>query len=105
MREDRFISPEPLPEGIERELLVILMEECAEVTQRASKALRFGVSEVQPGQPHTNAERLTDEIGDLIAVLARLTDEGGILNPVLIENAATKKEAKLEKYLQSDPRP
>jgi len=47
---DKFITPCELPTEYEREVLTILMEECAEVIQRASKALRFGLDEVQPEQ-------------------------------------------------------
>jgi hypothetical protein len=32
-------------------LMTIAMEECAEVAQRVSKAVRFGMEEIQPGQP------------------------------------------------------
>lgn len=39
-------------------LLSILAEECCEVGQRVSKALRFGLDEVQPGQDLSNAERI-----------------------------------------------
>jgi hypothetical protein len=34
----------------EQHLLTILAEECGEVVQRASKAIRFGLDESQPGQ-------------------------------------------------------
>jgi len=50
-------------------LLTILAEECAEVAQRATKALRFGLEEVQEGQDLTNAERLADELDDLLGVV------------------------------------
>jgi NTP pyrophosphatase (non-canonical NTP hydrolase) len=49
-------------------LLVILAEECAEVAQRASKAVRFGLLEVQPGQQENNVRRLERELADLLAV-------------------------------------
>jgi len=38
-----------------------LAEECAEVSQRATKALRFGLTDPkgsEPDQPYTNQERL-----------------------------------------------
>jgi NTP pyrophosphatase (non-canonical NTP hydrolase) len=50
-------------------LLVIMIEECAEVAQRATKALRFTLDEVQPGQDKTNKQRLLDELTDLMAVV------------------------------------
>ena len=53
-------------------LITIFGEEGSEVAQRASKILRFGVDEVQPGQVKTNAERLVDEYADIIAVAEML---------------------------------
>lgn len=78
----------------EREhLLTILAEECAEVAQRASKALRFGETEIQPGQFLTNRERITVEAIDLLAVLSML----GLGK--YDEQAVKKKQAKVRKYL------
>lgn len=48
-------------------LLTVLSEECAEVVQRASKAARFGLSEIQPGQNDDNRRRLERELADLMA--------------------------------------
>lgn len=42
-------------------LLTIAVEECAEVAQLLSKALRSGVDEVQPGQALTNRQRIRAE--------------------------------------------
>jgi len=56
-------------------LLSCLAEECAEVSQRATKAQRFGFFEIQPGQPLTNHVRLRSEIADLFAVIEMLQDE------------------------------
>jgi len=50
-------------------LLVKAMEECNEIAHRISKALRFGMYEVQPGQPLSNRERIRDEVKDLIVTL------------------------------------
>lgn len=57
-------------------LLVCLIEECAEVQHRASKALRFGLDEVQQGQLFTNTERLEAELADLIFILSELASQG-----------------------------
>jgi len=100
MTDNRFVSPELPPEGVERELLTILAEECCEVGQRVSKALRFGIWEVQPEQKLTNAERIEIELGDLIAVMKRLCDMDILCNDE-IEFAEIKKYKKLEKYMQS----
>lgn len=60
-------------------LMTIAMEECAEVAQRLSKALRFGMDESQASAGHgisgseeealTNAERIRKEYSQLAAVL------------------------------------
>ncbi len=52
----------------EQHLLTVLAEECAEVAQRASKAIRFGIAEVQPGQDLDNKQRLEAELGDLLGM-------------------------------------
>ena len=53
-------------------LLVCLCEECAEVIHRTSKTLRFGLAAVQPGQDRTNAQRVSEEIVDLLAIVDML---------------------------------
>ena len=72
----KFVSPTPMPTAHEHELLTILMEECAEVIVRASRIKRFGVFEVRPGQPKHNAERLSNELGDIMQVMYRLRAHG-----------------------------
>lgn len=62
----------------EEHLLTCLAEECAEVGQRVSKALRFGLDEVQPGQPLRNSDRILEELRDLFAVAEILASEGVI---------------------------
>lgn len=57
-------------------LLSCLVEECAEVIQRATKAQRFGLKEVQPGQDLTNEERLAAELDDLLGTLSLLAEQG-----------------------------
>lgn len=78
-------------------LLTILAEECAEVAQRASKALRFGLGEIQPGQALTNLERIEEELGDLIAV-ARM------LGLAPSERTLADKPAKVERFLDYSER-
>lgn len=39
-------------------LLIKVMEECDEISQRAAKALLFGMYQIQSEQPFTNAERI-----------------------------------------------
>lgn len=98
---ERFITPAPLPSAREREILNIIIEECAEVQHRACKALRFGLSEVQPGQDLTNAERLSDEIGDLGAILC-LANQEGMISEDRILAAGAAKEEKLRTFMQTE---
>ncbi len=79
-------------------LLTILAEECAEIAQRVSKALRFSLAEIQPGQDLTNEERIEGEIHDLIAVAEMLNSEGVMLTWPAPETVAAKK-AKVERFL------
>lgn len=80
------------------ELLVILQEECAEVSQVASKAIRFGMDSTY--QDKSNRARLETEIGDLMAMIKLLTEEGN-LNPDNIIAAADAKLVKVEKFMRN----
>lgn len=80
-------------------LLTILSEECNEIGQRASKAKRFGLNEIQQEQPLTNAERIVQEYADLLAVVEMLVDEGHLVIPDLSEAKAAKKR-KVEEFLR-----
>lgn len=97
----KFISPCAPPEGFAREVLTILIEECAEVIQRATKALRFGLDEVQPGQPWSNNCRMSQEIGDLYATI-NLATKHGLVSPGCITDAMDRKMAKLAIYMQTE---
>lgn len=82
-------------------LLTILGEEGVEVAQRCSKALRFGLGEVQPGQELNNAARIRGEYIDLLAVMRMLVEEGAIA-PVTDDDlpAMEEKRQKVEKFLE-----
>lgn len=78
----------------EREyLLTVLVEECAEVAQRACKAMRFGVAETEPGQPDDNKRRLERELADLVATAELLT-------LTVRDQDKAAKIVKLKKYMQ-----
>jgi NTP pyrophosphatase (non-canonical NTP hydrolase) len=101
MMAEKFISPGTPCTPHQREILDILIEECAEVIQRATKAKRFGLDEVQPGQPHTNAVRLAHEIGDVIAMIALCEEKCGVSRyeqMIGMENKARQ----LAKYMQTE---
>lgn len=96
-------------------LLTVLMEEaaevskeCAELSIRTAKALRFGPLEVQDGQEFTNLHRmqvflakmlteLTEmlAVAEMAGVLPDSTATGLIVSPI-----ATLKKERVEKYLE-----
>jgi hypothetical protein len=78
-------------------LLTTTGEEANEVAQRVSKALRFGLNEVQPDQPLTNAERLVDEFHDLYAMLDWLQREGALPSRIDIKPDHVRMREKREK--------
>lgn len=85
-------------------LLTCLAEECAEVAQRVSKALRFGLDERQADQPDDNAERIRMEMYDLLAVYRMLSEDDWTLPPLhldaeLLDDLVAKKAAKIEKFM------
>lgn len=92
-------------------LFTIVAEEAVEIAQRATKILRFGPQEVQPGrQPHeTNVRRLMEEMADLVATFDMLDQEGhldGLFSnhdPELEARFHSKKE-RIEHYLEYSSR-
>lgn len=55
-------------------LLNLIQEECAEVAQRASKCIRFGLYEAREGKPQ-NIRLLAEELNDLLTVFSMLDEE------------------------------
>jgi NTP pyrophosphatase (non-canonical NTP hydrolase) len=76
----------------DREILLILQEECAEVTQAISKVFRFGVNDEYKGV--TNKQHLEEEIGDLMCMIDLLIDSG-VVNETEILTARREKLQKL----------
>lgn len=60
----------------QRELLYCLIGECNEVSNIATKILRFGLFDVNPNEPNggTNQERLENELGHIQAAVRLLHD-------------------------------
>ncbi len=81
-------------------LLECLSEECNEVGQRVSKALRFGLCEKQRNQPFTNRDRIVGELKDLFAVATILMDEGVIEAFIPAPDEVGAKRAKIERYME-----
>jgi hypothetical protein len=83
-------------------LMTTAAEEACEVGQRITKALRFGMSEIQPGQPLTNAERIVAEFHDLFVMMEWLIAEGRLpADTRLVPDVKTSqaKRAKVEKFM------
>ena len=80
-------------------LLCRLGEEANEVAQRVSKALVFGLDEVQPGQPFTNGDRICHELCDLYA-LVEMLEEAGVLKHVIDIDLIHEKQAKVKQYME-----
>jgi NTP pyrophosphatase (non-canonical NTP hydrolase) len=79
-----------------REVMLILQEECAEVTQAISKCFRFGPDQMKPGKDRTNINMLEEEIGDLFAMVELLTDLDVGVTVEGIQQAKMKKFEKLK---------
>ena len=71
------------------EALTILQEECAEVIQNVSKIKRFGLNEAYTGQ-ETNRIRLEKEVGDVLAMVDFLIQEGVLEQVGLIQSKINK---------------
>jgi len=82
----------------EKEILNILLEECAEVIQAISKIFRFGFESCHPEHPIiTNRVHLTEELGDLYCMMNLLSQRGVVPSDEVIRYSEMKL-AKLKKY-------
>ena len=80
----------------QREILIITQEEAAEVIQEISKVFRFGIDDShRDGMTHR--QRLTTEVGDLLAMIDLMLDSK-MIDPAQLEMAKQAKTAKLRKY-------
>jgi hypothetical protein len=93
-------------------LLTIVTEECAEIAQRCTKALRFGLEQVQQDaddKPEENPERLTNrerilrEYYDLRAVLG-MAGIDAWENSAFSKRCEEEKARKVDRYLQRSKR-
>ena len=81
-----------------REILLILQEECAEVTQAISKCFRFGPDQLKPGKERTNINMLQEELGDLLAMVDLLVEQRVGVDVSGLLNAKYEKMHKLKKW-------
>jgi len=80
---------------IQKEIMAIAQEECAEVVQAISKCFRFGFDSEHNGI--TNHQRLTEEIGDLLCMI-NLLMEKNVIDEIQTQKASYNKRLKLEKW-------
>lgn len=80
----------------QREIMVITQEEAAEVIQEISKIFRFGIDDShRDGMTHR--DRLTTEVGDLLAMIDLMLDSR-VIDPDQVEIAKQAKTVKLRRY-------
>ncbi len=77
------------------ETLVILQEECAEVSQVVSKIHRFGIDNHNPITGESSLETLHKELGDLQCMID-LCIEQGIIKPLRLQHYVKAKRQKLK---------
>ena len=86
-------------------LLVILSEECAELSKEVSKALRFGLNDHEPEKTETNAQRIVSEFNDLVAIIGMLKDIGSLDEKEFVNlKAIEAKQKKVEKWFKYSQR-
>jgi len=74
-------------------LLTVLAEEGCEVAERACKAMRFGMNEIEPGQPDDNRRRIQKELADVVATAE-------LLGFTILEEDKAAKREKLKKFME-----
>jgi len=79
------------------ETLGILQEECAEVIQNVSKCRRFGLENKYLNGAGTQRENLEKEVGDVLAMIDILIDQG-VLDSAALDVARANKKQKLKKW-------
>ena len=81
----------------ENEVMDILQEEAAEVIQAVSKIRRFGKDNHKFGEAQTNLEHLEEELGDLLAMIDIMLEQG-LVRAAQLEEAKQNKKYKLKKW-------
>jgi hypothetical protein len=79
------------------EALGILQEECAEVIVEVSKCRRFGINSVHYKTGIEHSKMLELEVGDVLALVDILIDQG-ILDQDKLDQAKSNKKEKLKQW-------
>ena len=74
----------------ERERLVLLIEECGEVIQAATKVLRHGYDSHDPGGTISNKEQLEKEIEEVAAIALFMRHKMDIISSISLSDIAYK---------------
>lgn len=80
-----------------QETLDILQEECAEVIVEVSKCRRFGLDSTHYKTGLTHSTMLENEIGDVLAMIDILLDQG-VLTQSKLDHAKQAKKDKLKQW-------
>lgn len=80
---------------VDKEIMLIAQEECAEVVQAISKVFRFGMDESY--NDRTNKQRLEEETGDLLCMIQLMMDKG-IISESNVRYWSSQKRIKLETW-------
>lgn len=80
---------------LNKEIMLITQEECAEVTQAISKVFRFGLDGFYKGI--SNKEHLEEELGDLMCMIELLIDSG-VVSESAVMTAKAEKMNKLSQW-------
>lgn len=75
---------------VDREIMLITQEECAEVTQAISKIFRFGFLSQHNGR--SNRQHLAEELGDLQCMIDLLIGTGMVTQEELDAAKLAKRE-------------
>ena len=81
----------------QEEILCILQEECAEVSQVVCKIRRFGIDQINYHSNKSQQETLEDEIGDLLCLID-IAIERKMLNLDRLHQAKQNKREKLKTW-------
>ena len=79
------------------EALGRLQEECAEVIQDVSKCRRFGIDNVYLNGQGTQRENLVKEVGDVLAMIDVLIEQG-VFTQIELDVARANKKQKLKQW-------
>ena len=80
-----------------REALIILQEECGEVVQEVSKCFRFGLDSVHYKTGLSHRAMLEMELGDMLAMVDILVEQG-LVSRSGLELSAENKKIKLRQW-------